>query len=216
MNYPTYEDQELILMAKRVQQQLLDEGKTDSARVVDALLARLDDTDSPDCEPLKILDTDGTLFGIVVGMNLETDEIEIDTDPDNPGTRTGLVVSASQLLPTDEPFTMKLADPLDKPETMRSGLKFDSGKLDWSLLPAEAMDDVIRVLMHGAQKYSRDNWRYVEDGYNRYLAAAYRHITAIHKGEDIDPESGLPHAAHAICCLLFIGYFAPETGETND
>jgi hypothetical protein len=43
-----------------------------------------------------------------------------------------------------------------------------------------------------------------------------RHITAVQKGEDIDPESGLPHVAHAVCCLLFLGYFAPETGDKDE
>lgn len=88
------------------------------------------------------------------------------------------------------------------------GRKDDAGKLDWTLLPIEPTEDVIRVLAFGAAKYARDNWRLVPDAKNRYTAAAIRHIVAHQKGEQNDPESGLPHLAHAACCLLFLGALA--------
>lgn len=84
------------------------------------------------------------------------------------------------------------------------GRKYDSGKLDYTLIPWEGLDDVVRVLEFGAKKYSRDNWREVEGGETRYLAAAFRHLIAHNQGETNDPESGLPHLAHAGCCLLFL------------
>ena len=59
-----------------------------------------------------------------------------------------------------------------------SGQKFDSGKPDYSLLPWDAVEDVVRVLDFGAKKYARDNWKLVEDHKNRYLAAAFRHLSA--------------------------------------
>lgn len=83
------------------------------------------------------------------------------------------------------------------------GKKYDQDKLDWSLLPWEALEDVIKVLMNGAKKYDRDNWKRVPDAPRRYINAAQRHITAIEKGEEVDSEFGLDHEAHAICCLLF-------------
>lgn len=87
-------------------------------------------------------------------------------------------------------------------QTEEIGIKHDSGKLDYTLIPWDGMDDVVKVLDFGAKKYSRDNWRKV--GFHRYLCAAFRHLIAHSKGELNDPESGLPHLAHAGCCVLFM------------
>jgi hypothetical protein len=83
------------------------------------------------------------------------------------------------------------------------GIKFDSGKLDWTLMVWESLEYVVKVLMCGEKKYSRDNWKLVPNAEERYKAAAMRHLTAIMKGEYLDPETGLPHFAHVICCCLF-------------
>ena len=86
----------------------------------------------------------------------------------------------------------------------KAGIKFDDDKLEWNLLPLEATEEVIKVLMLGAKKYAPDNWKHVDDHERRYYNAALRHITAWKKGEGNDPETGLSHLAHAICCLMFI------------
>lgn len=85
-----------------------------------------------------------------------------------------------------------------------NGVKHDLGKRDWTLLPWSALRAVVDVLMHGALTYERDNWRFVPDAERRYLAAAFRHLTAYADGERYDCDSGLPHLAHAVCCLLFL------------
>ena len=46
-----------------------------------------------------------------------------------------------------------------------------------------------------------NNWALVEP--ERYDDAALRHIQAYLSGEVSDPESGKPHLAHALCCLMF-------------
>ena len=81
--------------------------------------------------------------------------------------------------------------------------KADAGKVDLSLLPFAALDEVARVLEFGAAKYAPDAWRRVPDGHHRYVAAALRHLHAHARGEATDPESGLPHLAHAACSILF-------------
>lgn len=86
----------------------------------------------------------------------------------------------------------------------RAGDKYDAKKPMWDLLPTKAVSAIVDVLTFGAEKYAPDNWRQVPNGKRRYLAAAYRHIVAWHQGEKNDPESGLPHLAHAACCLLFL------------
>ncbi len=43
--------------------------------------------------------------------------------------------------------------------------------------------------------------------WGRYYAAAQRHLNAFWAGEDMDPESGLPHLAHAMwCCATLLDY----------
>ena len=87
----------------------------------------------------------------------------------------------------------------------REGIKYDSGKLEYSLLPWKALNEVVKVLGFGKQKYSRNNWQKIEP--QRYKDAAMRHLVAILEGEWLDEESQLPHAAHCVCCLLFLIWF---------
>lgn len=84
------------------------------------------------------------------------------------------------------------------------GKKDDKDKDRWDLLPWRATWDVVRVLTFGADKYGAENWRHVEGYKARYHAAALRHLYRWARGERYDPESNLPHLAHAACCLLFI------------
>ena len=85
-----------------------------------------------------------------------------------------------------------------------TGIKYDSEKPDYSLVPPNALDDVVKVLTYGAQKYDRNNWQHLEDLDNRYFAAAQRHLWALQRGETTDDETGIHHAAHAICCMMFL------------
>lgn len=82
--------------------------------------------------------------------------------------------------------------------------KFDGGKSRMDLLPWAALVEVGRVLEYGCRKYAEDSWQDVPDARKRYLAAMFRHAAAIQDGEDIDPESGLHHAAHMACNALFV------------
>lgn len=84
------------------------------------------------------------------------------------------------------------------------GLKYDSSKPDYSLIPPDALEEIIRVHMYGAEKYSRDNWKMLGDARRRYFSAACRHLFAISRGELNDEESGLSHAAHAAACCIFL------------
>lgn len=53
-----------------------------------------------------------------------------------------------------------------------------------------------RVWQRGAEKHGKDDWRREDIDPQQYVDAALRHIEAIDRGELVDPESGLPHAAH--------------------
>lgn len=84
------------------------------------------------------------------------------------------------------------------------GMKHDQEKPRYDLLPAGAIDDLAKILTFGAKKYSPNSWQEVDNGLNRYRAALLRHTFAMQRGEILDPESGLPHSAHAMCCAAFI------------
>jgi hypothetical protein len=84
-----------------------------------------------------------------------------------------------------------------------SATKHDSGKLQLDLFPWPAVPPVTRVQMFGARKYAAENWR---EGFTtrRLIAAAFRHLTTYFEGQDLDPESGLPHTDHAACMILYL------------
>lgn len=82
--------------------------------------------------------------------------------------------------------------------------KEDHGKRRWRLLPWGPIEDVVRVLEYGATKYAAESWRRTPNGSARYWEAAMRHLIAWRQGEVYDTESGLPHIAHALCCLVFV------------
>jgi len=101
------------------------------------------------------------------------------------------------------------------------GRKYDGNKSEYGLLPPFALEETVKVLTFGAQKYERDNWKKVPDSKRRYFDALQRHTWAWKKGEQVDPESGLHHLAHAMCCLMFlyehdIMYSVDNNGEVNE
>lgn len=90
------------------------------------------------------------------------------------------------------------------------GVKFDTGKRRFSLLPWSSVTAIVDVLEHGAEKYCPDNWKHVDGAQTRYFDACLRHLTAWWEGERADPDSGLSHLAHAGCCILFLLWFDRE------
>lgn len=88
-----------------------------------------------------------------------------------------------------------------------AGLKFDQGKIQPRLLYSgvpNALEEIVRVLTFGAQKYAPDSWQHVENAEERYQDASYRHDAARNKGEPRDQETGLLHRAHHIVNELFL------------
>jgi hypothetical protein len=86
--------------------------------------------------------------------------------------------------------------------------KDDQGKLRWDLLPLDVVEKLVEIYEFGANKYEENSWRTIENGYKRCRAALFRHLTAYDKGEQVDPESGKSHLAHAAWNALSMVYFA--------
>jgi hypothetical protein len=98
---------------------------------------------------------------------------------------------------------------------MAEGQKFDAGKDRWDLIQPRIVQEYVRVLTFGAKKYAPGNWRLVDEAKARYFAATLRHVWAWWRGERNDPESGLHHLAHAICCLAFLAEVELEDTSAN-
>jgi hypothetical protein len=83
------------------------------------------------------------------------------------------------------------------------GRKADAGKVRLELMPLDALEEVGKVLTHGARKYGDRNW---ERGiqYGRVYGALERHASKWFRGQQRDPETGLSHMAHCAANALFL------------
>jgi len=83
------------------------------------------------------------------------------------------------------------------------------------LVPASATIIEAEVFRLGAAKYGPYNWREKKVRATIYIAAALRHLYSALDGEDVDPESGQSHIAHArACCGILLD--AQATGNLID
>lgn len=98
---------------------------------------------------------------------------------------------------------------------MPDGLKLDHDKPRMELLEPEYLRGTADVLTYGAQKYAAENWRAGIDA-TRLYGALQRHLNAFWSGEDVDPESGLPHLYHASCELMFLDWTVRHLPERDD
>lgn len=97
----------------------------------------------------------------------------------------------------------------------QTGKKFDQDKPRMDLLDSKWLEETAKVLAFGATKYGDHNWR---GGivYSRLIAAIYRHLGAINRGEDNDLESGLPHSSHLSCCIMMLSSLMRERPDLDD
>ena len=85
-------------------------------------------------------------------------------------------------------------------------LRYNEGKLKWSMVHFKSLEPLVKVLMYGEKKYARDNWK---KGLNReeILDSMFRHLAALIDGQEIDEESGEHHIGHLFCNCMFYSYF---------
>jgi hypothetical protein len=72
------------------------------------------------------------------------------------------------------------------------------------LVPPSADFWLAMALNDGASKYEPYNWRDESISVSVYYGAMKRHINAYWDGEDIAPDSGVHHLAHAMACCALI------------
>ena len=77
-------------------------------------------------------------------------------------------------------------------------------KVPFSTVPMPVLAELGLVMMEGARKYGRHNYRVAGAHASVYFDAAVRHLARFWEGEDLDPDSGMPHLVHAMasCAVL--------------
>lgn len=84
-------------------------------------------------------------------------------------------------------------------------LRYNEGKPKWSLVDFKSLEPMVRVLEYGCTKYEKDNWKKGLDNIE-VLESLSRHLFALMSGEELDPESQLPHIGHIMCNAMFFQY----------
>jgi len=75
--------------------------------------------------------------------------------------------------------------------------------------------EIGEILTIGATKYADYNWA-KGIKFSRLFAACLRHLWAYWGGEDLDPETGKCHLAHAACCITFMMELRHTKPEMDD
>ena len=119
----------------------------------------------------------------------------------------------SEFTPRVSSFNASLSKALH--ELNGAGVKDDSAKPPMHLIDGYALEQLANVLAFGAEKYAPHNWR-KGLAQTRLISAAMRHLSAFNGGQDTDPETGLHHAAHAMCCCMFMVWMSANKPQFDD
>jgi hypothetical protein len=93
--------------------------------------------------------------------------------------------------------------------------RYNSGKPQLSLIDLRSLEPMARVMEFGAKKYDRNNWmkgRAVTD----LLDCLMRHIAALQRKEDVDPESHQPTIGHVLANAMLISQTLREHPELDN
>lgn len=89
-----------------------------------------------------------------------------------------------------------------KRETAKKNDKKD-GKVPLEYLRMDGISEMCEVFAFGANKYGKDNYL-LGHHVDQLTAAALRHILAYQAGQELDPETGKSHVAHAQATLSML------------
>lgn len=103
-----------------------------------------------------------------------------------------------------DPEDLRFAVPMSDSKPTNPKDMIGSSKLPMHLWPESATVLGCLALLDGALKYGRTNWRVAGVKASIYYDAQRRHMDKWFEGEDTDPDSGLPHLAHALACIAIL------------
>ena len=79
----------------------------------------------------------------------------------------------------------------------------------------DAFRSAARVFSYGEKKYARYNWMKGQ-AWSIPIACIGRHALAILEGEELDAESGEPHAGHIACNIIMLLHYVDHYEEGDD
>lgn len=101
---------------------------------------------------------------------------------------------------------------------MDNGIKYDNNKPRLGEMVCDfklPLLELCKVWEFGADKYSKSNWKLLDNGVDRYTNAMLRHLVA--EDSDLyDDESGYLHAAHIAFNALARLYFISKEQHNGD
>lgn len=124
-------------------------------------------------------------------------------------------LQAATVVPYDGDRFVPYAENPERHVYTTGAIKDNRSKARVDLLPSAPLLAIAEVLSYGARKYKPHNFRHGLPWGDTY-ASMQRHLLAWNDGEDIDPESGLPHLAHAACQIIFLLEYAAKGTGTDD
>lgn len=99
--------------------------------------------------------------------------------------------------------------------TSSTGASKGTKEARYDLIPIPALDALARLYGKGAVKYAEHNWRLGYE-WSKSYAAAQRHMAAFWSGEDIDPETQIPHVICASFHMFALATYLTEHPEFDD
>ena len=100
-------------------------------------------------------------------------------------------------------------------EEIERALRYNKGKLKWSLVDWKYLEPMVRVLEMGAEKYAPYNWKKGMP-ITEVSESLLRHMFSFLNGEDIDSESKVNHLGHVMVNAMFLLYILDQKPEYDD
>jgi integrase len=104
---------------------------------------------------------------------------------------------------------------LERQKEKEVALRYNKGKLRWSLIDWKSLEPMVRVLEKGAQKYDDHNWKKGMPT-SQISESLLRHMFAFMNGEDNDLETNESHLGHVMCNVMFLIYNLRENSQFDD
>jgi hypothetical protein len=79
-------------------------------------------------------------------------------------------------------------------------------KAQWHLVDFKALEPMVKAIEHGNTKYEPNDWK-TKYTKKQLIDKIQRHLVAIIDGEEIDPESKIPHIGHLLADAMFYSHF---------
>lgn len=121
----------------------------------------------------------------------------------------------SEILHKSEDVEAKWEAQKKAAKAVEGAMRFNSGKLKWSLVDFNALIPMVQVLMYGAKKYTPNNWKKGLSK-NEILESMLRHAFELLEGNLIDEESKEEHIGHIMCNALFYSYFTQNPEKARE